>query len=233
MAVPSGTDMNPIEGKGLLRKSLELAALAMVTLAVMSGALLEWGPHLAGDDYAPAASSVSVQSIRGLQLHLSVNGTSIPEGEEVLISVWMYNPSSQDLQVSAAGQWQYEGFGTGPCGPSNLPMGILVFSGNLSIGDLQSAEPLELYEGPPVAYHCPVEYAIAGFVFHPLGDNATYLEVCGPSLSCQGSEASMTAVMVFSGYYVGGSFKSFDPGVYTVVGGDEWGGIVLLHFVVL
>jgi hypothetical protein len=43
----------------------------------------------------------------------------------------------------------------------------------------------------------------------------------------------MTAVMVFSGYYVGGSFKSFDPGVYTVVGGDEWGGIVLLHFVVL
>ena len=217
----------------MLRKTIELAALAVVTLAIVSGALLERGPYLTSDDYAPAASSVSIQSIHGLQLYLTVNGTSVPKGEGVLISVWMYNPFSQDLQVSAANQWRYEGFGTGPCGPLNLPMGILVFSGNLSLGDLQSAEPLQLYEGPPVAYHCSVDYAISGFVFHPLGVNATYIDVCGPALSCQGSTASITAGMVFSGSYVGGSFRNFEPGDYTVVGGDEWGGVVLLHFVVL
>jgi hypothetical protein len=40
-----------------------------------------------------------------------------------------------------------------------------------------------------------------------------------------------------NGYYTSSEpseviFKLFDPGVYTVVAGDEWGQLVLLHFIV-
>jgi hypothetical protein len=27
-------------------------------------------------------------------------------------------------------------------------------------------------------------------------------------------------------------FKNFDPGIYTVIGGDEWGAMVVLHYTV-
>ena len=31
---------------------------------------------------------------------------------------------------------------------------------------------------------------------------------------------------------VGATFSNFEPGVYTVVGGDEWGTLVIVHFTV-
>jgi hypothetical protein len=44
--------------------------------------------------------------------------------------------------------------------------------------------------------------------------------------------------LTINGYWPDDSFSSnsqltnFSPGVYTVVGGDEWGNLIVLHFMV-
>jgi len=47
----------------------------------------------------------------------------------------------------------------------------------------------------------------------------------------------MTAKVTASGFWAGSrpnaTFSNFIPGSYTVVGGDEWGALVILHFTIV
>ena len=47
---------------------------------------------------------------------------------------------------------------------------------------------------------------------------------------------SMTDTVTSTGFWTGNrpnaTFSHFTPGIYTVVGGDEWGVLAILHFTV-
>lgn len=68
------------------------------------------------------------------------------------------------------------------------------------------------------------------FVFQASSDNATIFGSCQSSGGCL--TESVDASIAANGYWSGDSFTSFPSGVYTVVAGDEWGGIAILHFTV-
>jgi hypothetical protein len=74
---------------------------------------------------------------------------------------------------------------------------------------------------------------VTAYDFKPSSDIAT---LDGDVLF--GSTATMEmSAEVIGGIYWAGSFpntieQNFEPGVYTVVGGDEWSNMIILHFTV-
>jgi hypothetical protein len=72
---------------------------------------------------------------------------------------------------------------------------------------------------------------INAYAFQPSGDTADLFQLGGtdPVLT-----EEMNVQIHPTGYWIGspGALTSFFPGVYTVVAGDEWGAIVVLHFTV-
>ena len=66
-----------------------------------------------------------------------------------------------------------------------------------------------------------------------MSDNASVFAGCipGPCFA-----EAMSSTLSFKGYWNGGTpgaFTDFTPGVYTVVGGDEWGTLAVLHLQVV
>jgi hypothetical protein len=76
---------------------------------------------------------------------------------------------------------------------------------------------------------------ISSYVFQPLSDSAAVFQM---SESTAVFTAGMNAEFepAPTGYWasnnVGATFTNFEPGVYTVVAGDEWGAVVVVHFTV-
>ena len=71
------------------------------------------------------------------------------------------------------------------------------------------------------------------YSFQPSSD-AAYLE--GGSYSSSNGLMKMQYELQLNGYWDGNPMEAvqdnFNPGVYTVVAGDEWGALVLVHFTV-
>jgi hypothetical protein len=132
--------------------------------------------------------------------------------------------------VSAAHDWPIGGLASGPCGPLNIPVGIAVLSGYYDAANVTSGKALQVYN--PGVYACPaIISGITSYLFQPSSDNATVYGSCQPS-ACFNETVSATVSV--TGYWTGGpsTFTSFPSGVYTVVAGDEWGGLAILHFTV-
>ncbi|MDE1814904.1 MAG: hypothetical protein KGI05_09625, partial [Thaumarchaeota archaeon] len=82
----------------------------------------------------------------------------------------------------------------------------------------------------PGMYSCPVSIApTKGYKFDPTSDNA--VGRCDPFSSCS-STGQIQFHTSFSGIWNDSSFHKFASGVYTIIGGDEWGHVTILHFTV-
>jgi len=114
------------------------------------------------------------------------------------------------------------------------------------LGNISQATPLDIAE-PGLVYACPVEFEVAYFSFTGLSDEIT---LYSPQPSGQGNTTIPTQMWTrpdaysenFSGYWTtqnqtcdfscSGVSHQFLPGVYTVVGGDDWGQLMIVHFTV-
>jgi hypothetical protein len=177
-------------------------------------------------------SAVS-ESANGLRLYLSLDGTAYKAGQQVLITLDEQNTLTTVNNIPAAHNWPVKGLAIGHCGTINYPFGFAIFKGYFSADDASTATPLNLYN-PNEAYHCPMILSeITAYNFKPSGDIADILGSCTPD-KCISDMVTKTGVPI-TGYWTTGSLinsSNFDPGIYTVVGGDEWGNIVILHFTV-
>lgn len=178
---------------------------------------------------SPPTDLVGTKSGNGLSLTLSLNSTILQHGQEILVTIDEQNTLAVVNNVSASDNWPVKGLSLGPCGTLNYPVGVAIFQGYYT--NVLSGTPLQLYE--PGAYHCPLVLAdIKAYAFQPLSDIASI--VCS-WLSSPCETESMTSQVAATGYWTDSqeaTFSDFTPGVYTVVGGDEWGTLVVLHFVV-
>ena len=208
----------------------DLLAHGLATAGVVSTLLVFFllAPVAPGTGSSLSSSSSFSPTAFGLELHLSLNATSIASGQSVSLTVWMYNPSPYQTEAAYSGKWAVQGMGVGPCGPVNYPMGFVIMKGNLSLAQVKDGAPLQLY-GPGIIA-CPmILLYVEGYIFPSHNSFATIVGSCSPS-ECMAS--NMSASSTFSGDYSLLGFQSFSPGLYTVVGGDEWGGLTLLHFAV-
>jgi hypothetical protein len=196
----------------------------------------EWGAlvvlHFTVSQDITGGNSATSLSPIGLKLSLSLDSTIYQPGQQVTIVIDETNTLSKTNNVSTSNKWPLNGLSVSPCGTLNYPFGVAIFSGYYTSGDISSATPLKLYD--PVAMHsCPMILSgIKTYAFQPTSDVAAIFQISdtNPVLT-----EDMNAEVQAMGYWMGTSIVSltgFATGVYTVVGGDEWGALVVLHFTV-
>ena len=176
------------------------------------------------------SSTSATSAAKGLQLSLSLNGSSIPAGQWITATVVETNTLTTPNNVSSAAEWPVANLAAGPCGHMNEPVGIAVLSGYYDAGNVSSGTALQVYQ--PGLTMCPMILAqINGYVFQPLSDNASVLGSCqsGPCFN-----ETISAKVSANGYWTetANTFTNFPAGVYTVVAGDQWGGLAIMHFTV-
>jgi hypothetical protein len=123
----------------------------------------------------------------------------------------------------------------GPC--SQLPLGFAVVEGNYQANNLSDAQPLVMFQ--PGLYACPAEFMVGYYSFAPLSENVT---LYSPQPAGTDNVTSSTPMwtrpdafnQTFSGYWTGANessgFHAFPSGVYTLIGADDFGQIMTVHF---
>ncbi len=168
-------------------------------------------------------TTTPAQLPNGLQLQVSVNTTSLNPGEALQINVSEYNilPTSND--ISCGKNWAVDGLTLGACPNVYVqPFGVAVFQGRYTAQNISQATPLDIFA--PVA--CPnYSRLITDYIFQPGSMDAYVMPVCFITQA-----TPMSAQVTVNGIYKQGTqLYPLDPGVYTIVAGDEWGNIEFLY----
>jgi hypothetical protein len=167
----------------------------------------------------------------GLELSLTLNVTDLSSGHGVAATIDEANTGTAPANVSASADWPIQGLAIGPCGSLNYPVGLAVLRGNYDAANVSSANALQIYR--PGISACPMILAdIGSFEFQGSSDNATIFGGCQPADGGGCLSEIINSTVSFNCYWNGSVLTSFPSGVYTVVAGDEWGGIAVLHFIV-
>lgn len=184
--------------------------------------------------YFPNSTASSVNP-NGLQFIMSINSTELKPSQSVLIFM-MVNNSAETNNVTGISDWRY------PWLTDNLycPLfaSAVILQGFYTLSNVSSsATPVQTKE-PGSGTSCPIGASLwytGGFVLKAAGSNASGLNTSlifsgywNVSAVQQLSTESLVNVTESGSPY----FLPFSSGLYTVVGGDEWGDITLLHFVV-
>ena len=167
-------------------------------------------------------NSASSKSANGLSLSLSLDSTTYQPGQQLTIVIDEINTLSKTNKVYTADKWPLTGLSVSPCGTLNYPFGVSIFQGNYTTANVSSAMPLTLFY-PGELHGCPMILSgISSYVFQPLNDVAALYQISNtePFIEKINTEVQTTGL------------TDADSGVYTVVAGDEWGNMVVLHFTV-
>ncbi len=172
--------------------------------------------------------SQSVESTSPLTLYLSTNSTSIQSGQAIGIDISLNNTGSQPLTLPGKDNWPINGLGSGGC--SFLPMGIAVLDGYYTEQNMTDSKLLSFYFPPPCA---PFNVSFKNYTFQPMSSNVV--------IECESPDSNMFSCphvmemkydVAYSNVLENGDFHSFNPGLYTIVAGDEWGHSAITHFTV-
>ena len=185
-----------------------------------------------------SVNSASSKSANGLSLSLSLDSNTYQSGQGVTITVDEMNTLSKTNNVSISDQWP-SGESTGLlinmvlCNAEVSPFRIAIFQGEYTSSDFKTAAPLILSD-PKATRLCTMFVPPTAYAFKPFSDIAV-VSPNGANDSSPKEGEQIRAEETLKGYWSNDSisqFNNFDPGVYTVVAGDEWGGLVVLHFTV-
>ena len=196
----------------------------------------EWGAlvvlHFTVSTETTDGNSATSLSNDGLRLSLSIDATTYQPGQQVTIVIDETNTQLKTNNVPASDKWPLNGLSVSSCGTLNFPFGMAVYQGYYTSGNISSGTPLKLYD-PLAPYGCPAIFAaINAYAFQSSSDIAAIVQISNTNPV---STENMNAEVQTTGYWVGTSsaaLTNFVPGVYTIVGGDEWGALVVVHFTV-
>jgi hypothetical protein len=198
----------------------------------------EWGAlvvlHFTITRNTTGDNSVSSLSINGLSLSLTIDTTTYRSGEEATITVDENNTLSTQNNVPTADKWSMSGLSVNPCGTDAFPLGIGIFQGNYTLKTISSATPLNIYN-PINTWLCPPQPAIKEYDFQPSSDSVAQIidgEPNSQTFEMKQSVSASSYWTVTKQTLTQYELHNFEPGVYTVAGGDEWGNLVILHFTV-
>jgi hypothetical protein len=183
-----------------------------------------------GEEIRSLGGSGEVVGVTNSDLNLGfyLNSLVFSAGNNVSLQIDEKNPTDRAVLASVADDWGVPNLTLGPCGTLNDPFGVGILSGYYTAENVSSGRLLQLYA--PGSYNCPeVLSGITGYSFEGLGNLAGIVQGEGsnPTLY-QHMDVNVTS----SGYWAP-TFHPFSPGYYTAVGGDEWGTLIILHFLVV
>lgn len=183
-----------------------------------------------GNHPAILIGAETTNSTTGLELSVLLNTSSFAPGQTVSINVTEYNTLHVTNNVTRASNWPLSGMTLGPCGTLNYPFGVSVFQGYYDQGNfslLANQSSLALFA--PGTYPCPAILVFSSYIFSPQSENASLGVAPNSTLPA----FPMTSDLSINGTWTqnsGPAYHEFAPGNYTVVAGDEWGDVVLVHF---
>jgi DNA-binding transcriptional ArsR family regulator len=196
----------------------------------------------------------AVNSSNGLNLTMGMPDMTIKSGQNIDIVIYESNTLNATNTINASSNWSsfitpfYEYYPVGIAPGSSLPVGLAIFKGYYAVSNISNAESLDFIQ--PGMYSGFALPKVDSYVFQPLSVVAsifteppeTYVNgtlVSNPPYSI----SLMKNELITSGYWTDSNpndylgqdalFHNFEPGVYTVAGGDEWGQLILLHFMVI
>jgi hypothetical protein len=220
------------------RRGLVSTALAFIIVAVVIVGSLAFLDIQTGAGTAPTTNTSqpvrSTTTAEGLQLSLSVAPSEASSGSSFTVDISDFNTLDTTNAPTITGPLIVGGttLVVGPC--SQLPLGLGLWQGYYSVVNFSAAPPLSLFQ--PGMYACPAEYSIAYFSFSPLSDNVS---LYSPQPARSGNATVPTKMwtmpdaytQIISGYWPSkGAFQQFQPGFYTLVGEDDYGQLVIVHF---
>lgn len=174
-------------------------------------------------------NSASTESANGLSLSLSTDRTTYQPGQEIAIIVDEKNTLSTMNNVPATDNLPAE-FMSGFTNDPSFPLGLAVLRGNYTGSNYSTGTPLIIYN-PGEVYIGTTSIAPTAYSFSPFIDVAV---LNGGDYNSSIAIRSHIEINV-NGYWPNNesaSSKNFEPGVYTVVAGDEWGNLIVVHFTV-
>jgi hypothetical protein len=178
-------------------------------------------------------NSASIKSGNGLSLSVSLDAKTYQSGYAITIIITEYNTLSETNKIPAAAKWPIQGLSDGICGTEDFPFGVAIFQGNYTADNISTGTPLILDDPNVIVQGCmPSVFNVTAYNFKPSSDIAS---LKGDALD--GSTTFEMSTKFTAGIYWVGSLPNavqqfYPPGVYTVVAGDEWGNMVILHFTV-
>jgi hypothetical protein len=215
-----------------------LTGFVVLTLLLLAGCNVISGASNSKESFSitvdSQASIVTAKPVNGVQLYLELNSATFKPGEMVMVTAGEWNTLTTSNEVAADKSWPVGRLAMGPCGTLNYPMGIAFYSGYCTESDISSAKPLRLYD-PKAVYHCPaVLSSISSYVFQPSSDTADVYGSCEPEPCLD--DIKVGGTLTYTGFWTDeqeSTFINFTSGTYTVACGDEWGTLIILHFLVL
>ena len=208
-----------------------ITGTALVLIILAAGCTSITQPTSSTSTYDNKINTASSASANGLSLSLSLDTTTYRPGQEISIVLDVKNTWPETNHVPISNNWPYSDLASGQC-DLGAPYGIAIFQGDYTSSNLSTATTLALWDYSLVV-PCPIEIPVNYYVFEPLSDIAT-------AFSSEASFPNFTEATNFelteTGYWTGTrpnvTKHNFTPGVYTVVAGDEWGAMLVLHFTV-
>jgi hypothetical protein len=212
----------------------DLILVIVSVLLLVIPIILRFTMPAATGNYTPVTlgqySSAAI-SRYGLSLTISLNSTTYHPGEQVCVNIQGKNILPTENEVRAARNWPVHGLTLTPCGRLYYPFGISILQGYYDSGNVTGATPLQIFD-PNVIRTCPLMEVVVSYDFQPWSDSAnvyTAYELMPWSVNMT---TEVKPAGFWTGSYPNATASNFTPGMYTVVGGDEWGTLVILHFTV-
>ena len=211
----------------------------------------------AGTSYAESGSTTETAgSSLGLKLVLVVNSTIIPSQDAIGITASVLNVGPTANNLTASDNWAVNGLKAGSCDPQGnstnklfFPVGLGVFRGAYGLNNLSSAGSPLLVWG---LVECIVDGVSVDNQYYPLSSITSYSLLPGsysgtyagyyvvsytPETLAKGvfptQMVDQAAIYAANGTGFYNSLNSSLPANYTLVAGDEWGQVTLLHFSVV
>jgi hypothetical protein len=178
-------------------------------------------------------NSGSSKSANGLSLSFSLDAKTYKPGDTINMVISETNTLSKMNNILVSDKWPVSGLSVDLCGTESFPFGVVVMQGDYTTDDISTAIPLILYN-PNVIVQCyiPPVLNVKAYDFKPSSDIATI----NGSTPNQTATIEMSTKISMWSYWAGSPPNAvqhnFETGVYTVVAGDEWGALVVLHFTV-
>lgn len=173
--------------------------------------------------------STSPVSLSGLKLYLSVNSTKIQSGNAIGIYISVNNTLPKSVIIDSQDMWSFPVLPLETC--SHMPVGISVLAGYYMPTNITGATQLPIHF---LGMLCPPPTnIIEKYEFSPLSSEAKISQCApNPSVPCP-KNVDMKYNISLGGYWKnGGMYQNFEPGIYTIIGGDGWGQLTIQHFVI-
>lgn len=182
--------------------------------------------------FSMSGSTVSaVNSTLGLSLQLFAAPSNL--SGSLAISAQVVNFRNVSNNVTGQDNWSYPVDSLNPSSPCDSPgeVGFGIFQGYYDQSNYTKATTLTLYN-PTFTYLCTTQaFPNTFYSFQPHSDLV--------EIAYAGSLYNETISLFeqiggyWSGEYATGTYHVFPTGSYTIIAADEWGQVVLLHFVVI